>query len=290
MSIKCKICIASLLGAGFVTPIAVPQAGAQEPFLEEVIVTARRRDESLQQVPLAITAFSGTELEARGVDMVGGMNATAPNLSVQGGQGREIESTAAFRVRGVPGVAVYVDGIDQTSAVGLFTMGVVEVDRIEVLRGPQGTLFGNSALGGAVHYVTRRPAEEFGARVQVRTGTFDRLDLQATADIPIAEKFRTKFTFADMSTEGFMTSIDSGYKYGDINDQFYRADLLFTPTANLDIRYSYDRSEQDRRGGARAPCGRLDRRGSSRCRTASCSTPTRMPRRTRTRSVSCTTT
>ena len=62
-------------------------------------------------------------------------------------------------MRGVPGVAVYVDGIDQTNAIGLFTMGVVEVDRIEVLRGPQGTLFGNSALGGAVQYVTRRPSD-----------------------------------------------------------------------------------------------------------------------------------
>ncbi len=88
--------------------------------------------------------------------MVGNMNAMAPNLSVQGQAGRTNESEASFRVRGVPGVAVYVDGIDQTSSIGLFTMGVVEVDRIEVLRGPQGTLFGNSALGGAVHYVTRR--------------------------------------------------------------------------------------------------------------------------------------
>ena len=110
-------------------------------------------------MPLAITAFTGESLEARGIDMVGSMNAMAPNLSVQGGSGREIESSASFRVRGVPGVAVYVDGIDQTNAIGLFTMGVVEVDRIEVLRGPQGTLFGNSALGGAVQYVTRRPAD-----------------------------------------------------------------------------------------------------------------------------------
>jgi outer membrane receptor protein involved in Fe transport len=180
------------------------------------------------------------------------MNVMAPNLSVQGGQGREIESNAAFRVRGVPGVAVYVDGIDQTSTIGLFTMGVVEVDRIEVLRGPQGTLFGNSALGGAVSYVTRKPADQFGARVQTRVGTYDKLDIQASVDVPFGDKVLTKFTISDMSTEGYMQSLDSGYKYGDINDQFYRADLLFTPTDNLEIRYSYDRSEQDRRGGARA--------------------------------------
>jgi outer membrane receptor protein involved in Fe transport len=247
--------VGSAVAAGLLAPFA-PEARAQESsaegLLDEIVVTARRREENLQVVPLAITAFSGESLQARGVDMVGNMNAMAPNLSVQGGQGREIESNAAFRVRGVPGVAVYVDGIDQTSTIGLFTMGVVEVDRIEVLRGPQGTLFGNSALGGAVHYVTRRPGDEFSGRVEVRAGTYDKLDMQGSVDVPIAEKFRTKFTFADMSTEGFMQSLDSGYKYGDINDQFYRADLLFTPTDNLDIRYSYDRSEQDRRGGSRA--------------------------------------
>src|SRR5688572_13865595 len=250
-----KTGVASAVAAALLTPLASPiqaqQAGADE-VLDEILVTARRREEDLQSIPLAITAFSGESLEARGVDMIGNMNAMAPNLSVQGGQGREIESNAAFRVRGVPGVAVYVDGMDQTSTIGLFTMGVVEVERIEVLRGPQGTLFGNSALGGAVHYVTRRPGDEFGARVQTRVGTYDKLDIQASVDVPFGEKFKSKFTISDMSTEGYMQSVDSGYKYGDINDQFYRADLLFTPTDNLDIRYSYDRSEQDRRGGARA--------------------------------------
>jgi outer membrane receptor protein involved in Fe transport len=246
---------ASAVAAALLAPLAAP-THAQEPgadgVLDEIIVSARRREESLQTVPLAITAFTGESLEARGIDMVGSMNAMAPNLSVQGGAGREIESSASFRVRGVPGVAVYVDGIDQTNAIGLFTMGVVEVDRIEVLRGPQGTLFGNSALGGAVQYVTRRPAEEFGGRVQVRAGTFNRRDLQASLDVPLGERVRTKFTMADMNAEGFMQSIDSANKYGDINDQFYRADLEFDVGDSVTLRYAYDKSTQDRQGGARA--------------------------------------
>jgi outer membrane receptor protein involved in Fe transport len=248
--------VAGAVAGALLAPLASSPTHAQQPgadaVLDEILVTARRREEGLQTIPLAITAFSGESLEARGVDIIGNMNAMAPNLSVQGGQGREIESNAAFRVRGVPGVAVYVDGIDQTSTIGLFTMGVVEVERIEVLRGPQGTLFGNSALGGAVSYVTRKPGQEFGARVQTRVGTYDKLDIQASVDVPFGENVLTKFTISDMSTEGYMQSLDSGYKYGDVNDQFYRADLLFTPTDNLEIRYSYDRSEQDRRGGARA--------------------------------------
>jgi outer membrane receptor protein involved in Fe transport len=250
-----KTGVACAVGAALLAPLAAPthaQPAGADAVLDEIIVSARRREESLQTVPLAITAFTGESLEARGIDMVGSMNAMAPNLSVQGGQGREIESSAAFRVRGVPGVAVYVDGIDQTSAIGLFTMGVVEVDRIEVLRGPQGTLFGNSALGGAVQYVTRRPADTFGGRVQVRAGTLDRRDVQATVDLPLGEAVRTKFTMADMNAEGFMQSIDSGNKYGDINDQFYRADVEFDIGENARLRYAYDKSSQDRRGGARA--------------------------------------
>ena len=189
----------------------------------------------------------------------------------------------------MPGVAVYVDGIDQTSTIGLFTMGVVEVDRIEVLRGPQGTLFGNSALGGAVHYVTRQASDEFGARVQVRAGTFDKLDMQASVDVPITEKFLTKFTFADMSTEGYMQSVDSGYKYGDINDQFYRADLLFHQPRTWTYATVTTAASRIERA-ARAPSGRSVRRASSRCPTASCSTRMPMRRRTRTRSASFTTT
>jgi iron complex outermembrane receptor protein len=245
------IAVASALASVIAPGKALAQEGAGA-LLDEIVVTARRREESLQQVPLAITAFTGEQLEAAGIETISNMNAVAPNLSVQGGSGRGIESQASFRVRGMPGVAVYVDGIDQSSNTGLFTMGVLEVDRIEVLRGPQGTLFGNSSLGGAIQYVSRRPVDEFGGRVQARTGSYNRRDIQASIDVPLTDNFLTKFTFSDQSRDGFMTSVDNGRKYGDVNDQFYRADLLFTPTDALTLRYSYDLSEQDRQGGARA--------------------------------------
>ena len=251
-----KTATIGIVVAGTATLLLAPSGahaqGAAAGALEEVIVTARRREESLQTVPLAITAFSGDQLEAAGIEMIGNMNAVAPNLSVQGGGGRGVESSASFRVRGMPGVAVYVDGIDQTESVGLYTMGVVEVDRIEVLRGPQGTLFGNSSLGGAIQYVTRRPADEFGARVQMRVGDYERRDIQAAVDLPLTDNFRTKFTYADLYREGFMESVQNGRKYGDVNDQLFRADFVYTPTDALTIRYAFDSTTQDRAGGARA--------------------------------------
>src|SRR5262245_59628330 len=127
---------------------AAAPAQSVQSGIEEVLVTARRREESLQDVPIAISAFGGENLEQRGIERVENMNAVAPNLSVAGGVNSG-ESQANFRVRGVPGVAVYVDGVNQPQTDGLLTMGVVEVDRIEVLRGPQGTVFGGASLGGA---------------------------------------------------------------------------------------------------------------------------------------------
>jgi iron complex outermembrane recepter protein len=252
-----KLYVLSGVAAGVLAALALPvESRAQQPganvALEEIVVTSRRRMESLQDVPLAITAFSGVELEARGVESISNLNAMAPNLSVQGGAGRGIESAATFRVRGMPGVAMYIDGIDQSSSTGLFTMGVLEVERIEVLRGPQGTLFGTSALGGAIQYVSRLPGTEFGGRVQARTGSLNRRDIQASIDVPLTDNLLTKFTMASMSRDGFMSSVDSGAKYGDINDQFYRADIYFTPSDRTSFRYSYDVTDQDRMGGARA--------------------------------------
>lgn len=219
--------------------------------IEEVLVTARRREESLQEVPIAISAFGGEDLEARSVENVQNMNAVAPNLSVTGG-GNSGESEATFRVRGMPGVAVYIDGVNQASTDGLFTLGVVEVDRIEVLRGPQGTLFGNASLGGAVQYITRAPADTFGARISGSIGSYNRRDIQASIDLPLTDTFKTKFTLASNTRDGFMESVVIDRAFGDENDELARADFLWTPTDSISARYNVEKSVTDRVGPARA--------------------------------------
>ena len=96
----------------------------------------------------------------------------------------------------MPGVAVYIDGVNQATTDGLLTTSVVEVERIEVLRGPQGTLFGNTSLGGAVQYVTRAPGDTYAGKVEASLGSFARRDVQASFDIPLSDTFKTKFTGA----------------------------------------------------------------------------------------------
>jgi len=241
--------------AGFSTVALMPQAAhsAQANVaaaLDEVLVTARRREESLQDVPIAISAFGAANLESRGVDRIENLNGVAPNLLVMG-SGNAGETTATFRVRGLPGVSVYIDGVDQPQTDGLLTTGIVEIDRIEVLRGPQGTLFGNASLGGAVSYVTKLPADNFGTRIRASVGSFSRRDIQAAVDLPLSDTLKMKVTASSQFRDGFMKSVLVDRAYGDINDQLVRADFLWKPADGLTIRYNVDKSNTNRNGPAR---------------------------------------
>jgi iron complex outermembrane recepter protein len=238
--------------ASLPTNASAQQDGAQAARgpLEEVVVTARRREESLQEVPVAISAFGNAELESRGISEMGQLNAVAPNVSMYGGMATG-EAQGSFRMRGVPGVATYVDGVWQSTSDGMFTLGVVEVDRIEVLRGPQGTLFGKNAVGGAIQYVTRLPADEFGARVDLSTGNYNRRDSTVSVDLPLSDTFKTKFTAASLYRDGFVDSLSVNRSWGDINDTMFRADVLWEPTDVFTARFVAERSEVDRWGPPR---------------------------------------
>lgn len=226
------------------------ESPAARGALEEVVVTARRREESLQEVPVAISAFGEAELESRGIDELGQLNAVAPNVSLRGGMATA-GSQGSFRVRGVPGVATYVDGVWQSTTDGMYTLGVVEVERIEVLRGPQGTLFGKNAVGGAIQYVTRLPGDEFGARLSVNAGSYSRRDMTLAVDLPLTDTLHTKITAASLYRKGFVESLSVNRAWGDVNDDILRADLLWQPTDRFTARLIAERSEVDRWGPAR---------------------------------------
>src|SRR5688572_29280947 len=184
--------VAALTGA---TGLTYQTASAQEG-LEEIVVTATRREQNLQEVPISIVAITGEGLEVRGLQNVENLNATIPNLSVMGSAGGAGTSATSFRVRGIPGVGTYIDGIWQVSTQGMLTEDFVDLERLEVLRGPQGTLFGRESIGGAVRIFTKRPTEEFGGTFKGTVGTYDRHDATASINLPFAENVRSKFTFA----------------------------------------------------------------------------------------------
>ncbi|MFC4313143.1 TonB-dependent receptor [Steroidobacter flavus] len=204
--------------------------------LEEVLVMARRREESLQEVPLAITAMGTEDLEMRGIDSTEGLNRMVPNVVIAstnffGRQG------GSFRMRGLPNVGIYVDGIASNSSAGTL-MNIVEVDRVEVLRGPQGTLFGKNVIGGAIQYITKRPQDTFGGRVKSTIGSYDRFDVSANVDLPLSDTFHTKITAAKLSRDGFVPSTTIDKRFGSQNDTTGRLDLLWEPSDSFNWRFA----------------------------------------------------
>jgi iron complex outermembrane receptor protein len=230
--------VAALAGA---SALGGQSAFAQDAALEEIVVTATRREQNLQEVPISIVAVTGESLEMRGMQNVENLNAAIPNLNVLGAG--TTTASPAFRVRGIPGVGTYVDGIYQVSTAGMLTEEFVDIERLEVLRGPQGTLFGRESIGGAVRIFTKRPAEEFSGTVKGTIGSLNRHDAMASLNLPLSENVRTKFTLSDSNRDGYIRSLETGVKAGGIDQSIVSGDIVWTPTDNIDIRGQASRME-----------------------------------------------
>ena len=233
---------------------AVAQTAGASAVLEEIVVTARRREENLQTVPISVMAFTAEDLEVRGVDNILRLNVLVPNVSINGGAIFGVTSSEIL-IRGIPGVAVYQDGFLQGSAGGATGVGllrnVVELERVEILRGPQGTLFGKNSSGGAIQYITTQPGEEFGARIKTTIGSFNRLDVVANVDLPLSDTLLAKVTGASLTRDGHVESTTIQRDYGDVNNQILRADGLWTPNDNVRARFIAEYSGSNTNGQAR---------------------------------------
>jgi iron complex outermembrane receptor protein len=185
--------------------------------LEEVVVTAQKRSESIQQVPIAITAFSESVLRAKGITDIHGLSALTPNVNLdQGSPFSGSNSVLSASIRGIgqddfafnldPGVGVYVDGVYFARTVGA-NQNLLDVERIEILKGPQGTLFGRNTIGGAISIVTRAPGNEFTIQGQLTGGSFNRRDVSVLTDIPLAPNLKSTITVATQYQDGYQKRI-----------------------------------------------------------------------------------
>jgi len=153
--------------------------GANSGGLDDIVVTARRREEKLQNVPIAVTALNSAAIEARGFQQITNVEQSAPNLQSTPGTGGKSGSFSMF-IRGVgeydfivtsdPAVALYIDGVYVARSFGANTQ-MLGIDRIEVLRGPQGSLFGKNTIGGAVSITTRKPGDETHLQADIMGGS-----------------------------------------------------------------------------------------------------------------------
>ncbi|MFC7047639.1 TonB-dependent receptor [Emcibacter nanhaiensis] len=226
-------------------------------FMEEVVITAQKREQSAQDVGIAITALSGSQLKALGYTNAQEVTALAPGVATLQPNG---EANYAIGIRGVANndfttnvespVAVYVDEvyISQMSGAGFL---LFDVDRVELLRGPQGTLFGRNATGGLVHYITVKPnLDEFNGYGSVSYGSFERMKFQGAVGIPVNDKFALRASFATHQGDGYVTNrLKPDSKLNNANESAGRLQALFQPTDELEILLNARFGQQDIRTG-----------------------------------------
>jgi len=209
---------------------------AAQGVLEEVIVTATRVATNLQQTPMSVQAFSGEALELAGIGAGRDLSTMVPNVVINPNLAGEQFSTMI--IRGLPGVETYIDGIWFFGSGGFLQRSFVELERVEVARGPQGTHFGRNTNGGAIQLITRVPAEEFGARLGVGLGEFNRRSLKLAVDLPFSDRLKTKWTAASDDNDGFLESQTAPFSLGSEDNALFRADILWQPADNFSLRFN----------------------------------------------------
>jgi len=217
---------------------SVAMAGTAHAQVETITVTAQKTAQDIQRVPIAVTAFTAASLQARGITDVANLSNSTPNVTFDagvpfGGSG----TVLAAYIRGIgqndfafnqdPGVGVYLDGVYLARSVGANT-DLLDIERIEILKGPQGTLFGRNTIGGAISIVTRDPGDEFSYKLDVTGGTYNRLDVRGTADLPITDRLSTSVSFSTKHRDGYLDRIPFPTS-GPLFDAAAAAAGLYTP-------------------------------------------------------------
>lgn len=233
--------------------------------IQKVVVTARRREESLQDVPVSVTAFSADQLSKQGVPDVTALALALPNTTLKAS--RATNSTLTAFIRGVgqadplagfeSGVGIYIDDI-YLARPQAAVADIYDVERIEVLRGPQGTLYGRNTIGGAVKYVTRKLASKPDVRLRATAGNYGQLDGVVTASTPLSDSLRIGGTVARFKRDGFGTNLYTGAENYDKDVTALRLSTEFTPTPDLFIRIAADGTQDDSnpKNGHRLTVGR----------------------------------
>ena len=218
--------------------------------LEEIVVTAQKRTENLQDTPIAITAVTGAMLEAKGRGDIAELGQMTPNLvfnttsPVSGAS-----SGAVVFIRGIgqtdfqlttdPGVGTYIDGVYVARSIG-GVMDVLDLERVEVLRGPQGTLFGRNTIGGAISLVTRDPGKTFQGSAAVTGGSDDRADLRLSVSGPVTDNLRVGLVASSKNRDGYIHGLLDNRDLGNVNRDSARATVLFEPSNTFSARLTVD--------------------------------------------------
>jgi len=241
---------------------AAQNTSASEGVLQEVVVSARREQESVQDIPTSITAFTAEKLNEHQMTSTQDLEEFTPNLRIDIGA-RAVN--ADFSIRGVtpqgaggspttnPAVGQYINGVYVGSRI-VNVMSTLDIERIEVLRGPQGTLFGKNTTAGAVNIVTHRPTDQAEGEVMVRTGSHNRQDARLIVNAPLGETVFGRIAVGQDKDDGYYENLAYNESASDRNVKTYQASLRWVPSDALtfDATWSFmDQNEHNRGGDCR---------------------------------------
>ena len=230
----------------------------QEKGLERIEVTARKSLETLQSVPVAVTSIGSDQLDQNGISVMTEIQQFSPNTTLQSSRGTN--STLTAFIRGVgqedplwgyePGVGIYIDDVYIARPQGA-VLDIVDIERVEVLRGPQGSLYGKNTIGGAIKYVTKKMSGEMEFDLQATFGNYGRQDYKIAGKLPVVEeKLYFGFALASLTRDGYGEFLESALPNQDTEN--YNKDVFagrftveFEPTDDLFFRFNYDKTVDD---------------------------------------------
>ena len=226
-------------------------SGVSDGF--DIVVTAQRREERLVDVPIAVSALPAESLERAGVQTINNVQAIIPNIQINQTPGNGFSPVISIRglapsadtslARDQP-VGLYLDGVPIAKSTGA-AFDTVDLERIEVLRGPQGTLYGKNTIGGAINLITRKPTGEFGGQAWVSYGEWNRLQHRLSVDLPAIGDFKVKLGYSVSNQGGYWHNKSTGKDFGEQFMVAGRADVLWEPSDRFSARYVYDISDAE---------------------------------------------
>jgi len=229
-----------------------PNAEGGNGATSEIVVTARRTEERLQRVPASVSAFNERSLDRIHATDTTGLQGAVPNLNIV--QGRGSSDATNIYIRGIgqpdalqtfdPAVGVYIDDVYLSRIRGT-QLDLLDLERIEVLRGPQGTLYGKNTIGGAIKYITRKPGQDFRANASIGLGSYNQLELKAAASGPITDTLAVGAAFIRSTHEGYVRDDTLDRRYNDKNVIGGRFALAFTPSTKFRVDLATDYSQEN---------------------------------------------
>src|SRR5689334_17921788 len=233
-------------------PQATAAANAEGRDTGDITVTARLFEESLQRVPASVSAFNERALDRIQAQDTTGLQGAVPNLNIV--QGRGSSDATNIYIRGIgqpdalqtfdPAVGVYIDDVYLSRIRGT-QLDLLDLERLEVLRGPQGTLYGKNTIGGAIKYITRKPGQDFRANGSIALGSYNQVELKAAASGPITDTLAIGAAFIRSTHDGYVRDETLDRRYNDKNVIGGRLALAFTPSTKVRIDLATDYSQED---------------------------------------------